>query len=100
MRECCVLLVANQGAAEKKSKKRRTLFGLDFLLNVRFHDCLKKSPPKKCFPGEYFGNALNCFPRVFDIPLPRNAQERTYALFLVSWRRCTSGCRYFVSFRP
>jgi hypothetical protein len=34
-------------------------------------------PPKKYFPGEFFGNVLIFFPRVFELPLPRNAQKRT-----------------------
>jgi hypothetical protein len=45
----------------------------------------KRNPPKKNIPprknisppGGYFGNALNKIPRVFELPLPRNAQTRT-----------------------
>jgi hypothetical protein len=33
----------------------------------------KYPPPKKYLPGDFFGNALNCFPRVFELPLPRSA---------------------------
>jgi hypothetical protein len=35
-----------------------------------------KSPRTKYFPGEIFGTAL-IFSRVFELPLPRNAQKRT-----------------------
>jgi hypothetical protein len=49
----------------------------------------KKYFPEKYFPGDFFLNRTHFFSRVFELPLPRNAQKRTkkkeegtYVLFL------------------
>jgi hypothetical protein len=34
----------------------------------------------------FLGNALNLFPRVFEVPLPRNAQKRTKDMYLKKGR--------------
>jgi hypothetical protein len=42
---------------------------------------VKQIPPEKKFPGDFFGNVLIFFSRVFELPLPRNAQKRTKKIF-------------------
>jgi hypothetical protein len=37
----------------------------------------KSPPPKKYFPGDFFLKRTQFFSRVFELPLPRNAQKRT-----------------------
>ena len=70
----------------------------------------KNHPPKKIFPRCFFLTRTQFFSRVFELPLPRNAQKRTknflknkegtYVLFLASWRRCTSFSRFIFSVAP
>jgi hypothetical protein len=54
---------------------------------------LEKKKNPECFPSVFFGNALNFFPRVFELPLLRNIEITHVLTFLARWRRCTSGCR-------
>jgi hypothetical protein len=37
----------------------------------------EKIPPEKYFPGDFFLKRTHFFSRVFELPLPRNAQKRT-----------------------